>query len=99
MCLFIFFSWNNIILEQRKKDRSINKANKNNIGESWEISDVEGAISVVANGFLKGTSFISCLGADFNLVRNILYQSLFKLIASEVRCQTISDKIMFVLRN
>lgn len=29
---------------------------KTNIGESWEISDVEGDISVVANGILKGTS-------------------------------------------
>ena len=32
------------------------ESTKTNIGESWEISDVEGAISVVANGFLKGTS-------------------------------------------
>ncbi|MBT8316490.1 MAG: class I mannose-6-phosphate isomerase [Lutibacter sp.] len=29
---------------------------KTNIGESWEISDVEGDISIVANGFLKGMS-------------------------------------------
>lgn len=32
-----------------KKDSS-----KNNIGESWEISDVQGDISVVSNGKLKG---------------------------------------------
>lgn len=31
-------------------------SNKNNIGESWEISDVEGAISIVSNGALKGQS-------------------------------------------
>lgn len=32
------------------------KSSKTNIGESWEISDVNGAISVVANGALKGQS-------------------------------------------
>lgn len=30
------------------------KSNKNNLGESWEISGVKGDISVVANGSLKG---------------------------------------------
>ena len=30
------------------------KSDKLNIGESWEISDVEGAVSVVSNGLLKG---------------------------------------------
>ena len=32
------------------------ESNKNHIGESWEISDVEGNVSVVANGILKGRS-------------------------------------------
>ncbi len=32
------------------------KSNLNNIGESWELSDVEGNISIVANGNLKGKS-------------------------------------------
>ncbi|NRS89276.1 mannose-6-phosphate isomerase [Flavobacterium sp. 7E] len=32
------------------------KSDKNNIGESWEISDVEGAVSIVENGELKGQS-------------------------------------------
>jgi len=41
---------------------------KTNIGESWEISDVEGDISVVANGILKGKSLrylIQEFKADF----------------------------------
>lgn len=37
---------------------------KTNIGESWEISDVEGDISVVANGILKGKS-LRCLIQEF----------------------------------
>lgn len=32
------------------------KTNKKNIGESWEISDVNGNISIVSNGFYKGES-------------------------------------------
>ena len=40
------------------------ESNKTNIGESWEISDVEGDISVVANGFLKGKS-LRCLIKEF----------------------------------
>jgi mannose-6-phosphate isomerase len=32
------------------------KANSNNIGESWEISGVNGDISIVSNGALKGQS-------------------------------------------
>lgn len=31
-------------------------SNSSNIGESWEISDVKGDVSIVANGSLKGTS-------------------------------------------
>ena len=37
------------------------KSTANNIGESWEISDVEGNISVVANGQLKGQSLQTVL--------------------------------------
>ena len=32
------------------------KSNKKNIGESWEISDIKGDMSVVSNGALKGRS-------------------------------------------
>ena len=32
------------------------KSNLKDIGESWEISDVEGDVSVVENGALKGKS-------------------------------------------
>lgn len=32
------------------------KSTKSNIGESWEISDVKGDVSIVANGSLKGKS-------------------------------------------
>jgi mannose-6-phosphate isomerase len=32
------------------------ETNKTNIGESWEVSDIEGSVSVVANGELKGQS-------------------------------------------
>ncbi len=32
------------------------KSTKKNVGESWEISDVDGNISIVANGELKGKS-------------------------------------------
>lgn len=34
----------------------LNKANKNNIGESWELSGVKDNVSIVSNGFLKGKS-------------------------------------------
>ena len=34
----------------------LNKANKNNIGESWEISGVKDNVSIVSNGLLKGKS-------------------------------------------
>lgn len=40
------------------------KSIKNNIGESWEISDVEGDISVAANGIFKGKS-LRCLVKEF----------------------------------
>jgi mannose-6-phosphate isomerase len=32
------------------------KSNLKNVGESWEISDVEGDVSIVENGFLQGKS-------------------------------------------
>jgi len=32
------------------------KSNKKNIGESWEVSDIKGDMSIVANGKLKGFS-------------------------------------------
>lgn len=32
------------------------ETNKNNVGESWEISDVNANISIVSNGFYKGKS-------------------------------------------
>ncbi len=32
------------------------QSNKDNIGESWEVSDVEGDTSIVSNGILKGKS-------------------------------------------
>ena len=32
------------------------KSDLNNVGESWEISDVDGDTSIVANGSLKGKS-------------------------------------------
>ena len=40
-----------------KLSKLLNKnSDKHNIGESWEISDVQGNISVVSNGILKGKS-------------------------------------------
>ncbi|MCF6243123.1 MAG: class I mannose-6-phosphate isomerase [Bacteroidales bacterium] len=41
-----------------KLNRLLNKdtASKTKIGESWEISGVEGDISIVSNGFLKGNN-------------------------------------------
>ena len=32
------------------------KSDKKDIGESWEISDVEGDVSIISNGSLKGIS-------------------------------------------
>lgn len=41
----------------QKLQTLLNKqSNLPNVGESWEISDVEGDTSIVENGFLKGTS-------------------------------------------
>lgn len=39
-----------------KLNSLFNKAQKNSIGESWEISDVDNNISIVNNGLLKGWS-------------------------------------------
>ena len=42
-------------------------SDKNNIGESWELSGVDGDVSIVANGYLKGKSLndllITCKGS------------------------------------
>lgn len=46
----------------QKLHQILNKSSKaDNVGESWEISDVEGDTSVVVNGNLKGTSLKSLL--------------------------------------
>lgn len=39
------------------------KSDLKNVGESWEISDVEGDVSIVENGFLKGRSLKELLVA------------------------------------
>ena len=44
--------WGGEKLKKVLKKNSIS----NNVGESWEISDVEGDVSVVQNGNLKGKS-------------------------------------------
>ncbi len=51
------------------------KSDKTNIGESWEISDVEGDTSIVANGILRGMSLKELI-AKFNgeLVGQNIYQ-------------------------
>ncbi|MDP3312120.1 type I phosphomannose isomerase catalytic subunit [Lutibacter sp.] len=48
---------------------------KDNIGESWEISDVQNEVSMVANGFLKGKS-LKYLVENYkgDLVGNIIYK-------------------------
>ncbi|NIJ44729.1 mannose-6-phosphate isomerase [Wenyingzhuangia heitensis] len=51
------------------------QSNKKNIGESWEISDVKGDVSVVENGFLAGQSLkelITTYKGDF--VGNKVYK-------------------------
>ena len=41
----------------QKLNKHLNKESvAPNVGESWEISDVEGDTSIVANGELKGSS-------------------------------------------
>ncbi len=51
------------------------KSNRKDIGESWEISDVEGDTSVVANGNLQGKNLKELIG-EFNgdLVGEKIYQ-------------------------
>ena len=39
-----------------------------NCGESWELSGVEGNISVVANGFLKGNDLNELIGQYQQLI-------------------------------
>ncbi|WP_075344656.1 type I phosphomannose isomerase catalytic subunit [Tenacibaculum agarivorans] len=51
------------------------KSTKNNIGESWEVSDVKGDVSIVSNGDLKGKSLkdlIKTYKGDF--VGNKIYE-------------------------
>ncbi len=51
------------------------QSNKTNIGESWEISDVKGAVSVVANGSFEGKSLkdlVTTYKGDF--VGNKVYE-------------------------
>lgn len=43
------------------KDNYNKKSNSSQLGESWEISGVEGDISIVSNGVLKGQSLTSIL--------------------------------------
>lgn len=51
------------------------KSNKKNIGESWEISDVEGDTSIVANGKLKGKNLKELINKyKSNLVGGKVYQ-------------------------
>ena len=48
----------------------------NQVGESWEISDVEGDCSIVANGSLKGTSLKELIDTyKENLVGEKIYQA------------------------
>ena len=50
-------------------------SDKNNIGESWEISDYEGDISVVSNGNLKGKSLRELIKTyKSDLVGNKVYK-------------------------
>ncbi len=47
-----------------KLNNILNKPNvSDNLGESWEISGVEGNISIVANGFLQGNSLTDLIKA------------------------------------
>lgn len=51
------------------------QSNKTNIGESWEISDVEGDVSVVSNGALKGQSLKELVkNYKGNFVGNKVYE-------------------------
>jgi len=59
-----------------KLNKLFNKATQNNIGESWEISDIENNVSFVNNGILKGkslTQLIDCFRGD--LIGNSVYKS------------------------
>lgn len=53
---------------------------KNNLGESWEISAVEGNISVVENGFLRGTSLKELIK---NYKSDLLGNSVYKKFNEE----------------
>ena len=50
------------------------KSTRNDIGESWELSDVDGNVSIVNNGVLKGTSLKTVLNTyKANLVGENVY--------------------------
>ena len=50
------------------------KSTRNDIGESWELSDVDGNVSIVNNGVLKGTSLKTVLNNyKANLVGENVY--------------------------
>jgi mannose-6-phosphate isomerase len=59
-----------------KLNQLFNKASKApNVGESWEISSVEGAVSVVANGTYKGTDLITLIqNCKGDLLGNKIYK-------------------------
>ena len=58
------------------------KTELDNIGESWEISGVEGNVSVVANGELKGTA-----------LDDILAQAKGKLVGEKVYGRVSPDGV------
>ncbi len=52
------------------------KPKGNNLGESWEISDVDGAESIISNGALKGQTLRKVLKEHtHNLVGNYVYKT------------------------
>ena len=52
------------------------KSTRNDIGESWEVSDVDGNVSVVCNGALKGQSLKSLLSTyKSDLVGGKVYEN------------------------
>lgn len=59
-----------------KLKQFFNKKKEGNIGESWEISEVDGSISMVQNGNLKGKT-LSCLIKEYKeeLVGKKVYKS------------------------
>jgi len=60
------------------------KSELNNIGESWEISDVEGDVSIIENGNLKGWSLkkmLECYNSDLIGFKNYkVFENKFPLL-------------------